>query len=604
MRSTSQAVAGGRAARPVPGTERAKTILDMPDPVLNFRLEAKSFRKMHPLGEAQKTAFRPSVGKHGAQTATAMMQGPFRVITQEGVDITPGSTLRQAILAVLICAPRQIKSRKSLQDLFWGDAAPERASANLRTALYQLRLDLALLGPDLWTADRQTIGLAPGRIVWGDADVGGAAFLEGLDLPLDGCAGFEDFLRDMRLSGADRDEAAEPAPLAAPSRLSLERPHLALGLLPPIHIGLSEGELHKANLFVDTVVQSLWHVTTMDVHDLRTLDNQIVPLPLSSGKGATHWLQAVVQQEGRQIGLRLRLFEGGTRRLVWLSDPVSDTAAQDDGHAYAMGELLVDRLTGLKDTADAPDLFPISALAAMFSLDPATILKTEAQLDSMLERERSSVLECLHAFVQVFKVHEGIGPAADMDATYLCDRVSGMRTSDPLLPLCQSLLGYALHMVRDDRETALLLIEAANERAPHLAINLDHLAVLRLIRGDVTGASAAVRHCLQAGAFSPWRYTYEVTGAMVCMASGDFRQSLYHSNQALFRQPKYLGALRYSMAGLAISGQTADARRMMARIQSLRPGYDLSSWAEGLLRRAPTHLSQSLVRGMQQSEIL
>lgn len=537
-----------------------------------------------------------------------MLLGPFRVISDDGLDITPGSLLRQAILAVLICAPWQIKSRKTLQDLFWSKTGPDRASANLRTAVYQLRLDLAALGPDVVIADRQTIGLTPGRIIATSANPGGQSFLEGLDLPLEGAAGFEEYLRDMRLAGSDPGIAADdrgddPFP-AAPARLNTAPSHLALGLLPPHHVGLTELGLHAAEVFVDNVVHSLWHTIPIDVHDLRTPNNQITPLPIASGKGATHWVQAIVEQPGDKTTLRLRLVEGGTRRLLWLSETVTLQTERANETAYAIGDLLADRLAAQKAAFDAPDLFPISALAAMFSLDPQTILQTEAQLDTMMQTERACILECLRAFAQVFKVHEGIGMACGIDAQHLCNILSHMRSSDPLLPLCQSLVGYALHMLTDDNDTALLLVEAAYERAPHLAINLDHLAVLRLIRGDIDRASVAMQHCLRVGAFSPWRYTYEVTGAMVCMARGDFRQSLFHANQALFRQPKYLGALRYSMAGLAMSGQTNDARRMMTRIQSLRPGYDLSSWAEGLLRRAPTDLSQTLVKGLRQSAIL
>lgn len=551
-----------------------------------------------PLDDASKISERPVSGLQGERTAKAILMGPFRVIRDDGLDMTPGSMLRQAILAVLICSPRQIKSRKSLQDLFWGDASAARASANLRTAIYQLRLDLADLGSDVLIADRHTISLAEGRIVAAETNYGGPTFLEGLDLPLAGCADFEDFLRDARLSDAGED---------APSVLkqsSCAPPDLALGLLPAVHAGLSKADLHRVDGFVDNVVAYLWQTTTIDVHDLRRLDDQIIPLPIETGRGASHWLQAAVEKHARTLRIRLQLVQAGTGRLIWLSDAVTLGADQGADIGYAVGELLVDRLAAQTVVADVPDLFPISALAALFSLDPQTILRTEAQLDTMLSSQHSCVLECLRAFAQVFKAHEGIAAASELDGTYLCELLSGMRTSDPLLPLCQSLAGYALHMLSDDTDTALMLVEAAYERSPHLAINLDHLAVLRLIRGDIDRAADAAQHCLRVGAFSPWRYTYEVTGAMVSMARGDFRQSLFHANQALFRQPKYLGALRYAMAGLAMSGKTTDAQRMMRRIETLRPGYDLSFWADGLLRRAPTDLSQSLVQGLRQSEIL
>ncbi|TVP72727.1 MAG: hypothetical protein EA339_05555 [Rhodobacteraceae bacterium] len=572
--------------------------------VIAFSALLASQGKCLPLDDVPEIPPRPHPGETGPRCASASLLGPFRVIAQDGCDITPGSMLRQAILAVLICAPRQIKTRKSLQDLFWGDAPAARASANLRMAIYQLRRDLAPLGADMLVADRATVSLAPGRITARDGDWRDASFLEGLDLPMAGCAGFEEFLRDMRLSAPAEDSPAPHAPPAKSALSGLAPPHLALGLLPPLHVQLTRAELHAVDSFVDHVVSFLWHTTTMDVHDLRRADHPILPLPIESGRGASHWLQPAVEKNGRALRTRLQLMEACTRRVLWVSDPIDPQVPHSADRAHAVGELLVDRLASQGHSAGGADLFPISAVAALFSLDTSTILRTETQLERMLDDGPSAMLECLRAFAQVFKVHEGIGAATTFDAVRLCDVIASMRASDPLLPLCQSLAGYAMHMLSDDSDIAQLMVEAAYERNPHLAINLDHLAVLRLIRGDIDGAAEAVARCLRVGAFSPWRYTYEVTGAMVSMARGDFHQSLLHANQALFRRPKYLGALRYAMAGLALSGQSTDARRMMVRIQTLRPGYDLSDWADGLLRRAPTDLSQRLVQGLRQSDIL
>lgn len=265
------------------------------------------------MDDASNIKHAPLSGAQGAHNATAILMGPFRVIRDDGQDITPGSMLRQAILAVLITAPRQTKSRKSLQDLFWGEADATRASANLRMALYQLRLDLARLGPDVLVTDRNIVGLAPGRIVAPDAERRGPGFLEGVDLALDGCAAFEEFLRDMRLDDTD-PQAPAPQRVATPSQLVPS--HLALGLLPPVHVGLTRADLHSVDNFVDHVVSYLWQTTTMDVHDLRRPNHPIIPLPLESGRGASHWLQASVERRATAIRIRLHLMEAGTRRLL------------------------------------------------------------------------------------------------------------------------------------------------------------------------------------------------------------------------------------------------------------------------------------------------
>ena len=541
--------------------------------------------------------------------AKAILNGPFRLFCPDGHDITPNSLVRQAILAVLLCAPGQIRSRRTLQQMFWGEAETARASANLRTALYLLRTDLEALGEDCLLTDRQTVRLAPGRFRLTDPAPGGAHFLEGMDLSLEGTSAFEDWLRDLRLAGSeaaagDEDSPAKASAPLAPPLLRPARQHLALGILPCAHAGLCEADVHLGDAVMDGIIHSITLTTLLDIHDLRASGQGLVPLPIATGRGASHWVQTVVTRRGAAPAFRLRLIEAGSQRLIWLSDVLLCQDGQGAALAHGLAETIIDRLSGETEPSGAPDLFPVTALAAMFSLNSGLILQTEAQLTLMLAEGGPEVLECLRVFLQVFKQHEGIGAAARIDAAALCDLLSGMRTSDPMLPLCQSLAGYALHMLTDEHETAASLVEAAYQRAPNLAINLDHLAVLRLIRGDLDGAAAALAQCLRAGSFSPWRYTYEVTGAMICMARGDFQTAIYHANQALFRKPKYLGALRYAMAGLAASGKHADARRMVARIQTLRPEHDLTGWTQGLLRRAPVHLGQTLVTGLRQSEII
>lgn len=120
----------------------------------------------------------------------------------DGTDATPSSALRQALLAVLVVSPGQARSRKSLQSLFWGDLDGDRAAANLRTALYLLRQDLAAFGPDILLTDRMTIRPHHGRITAQEVERR-PDFLEGLDLGLRGCEAFEDWLRFMRIGPAD-----------------------------------------------------------------------------------------------------------------------------------------------------------------------------------------------------------------------------------------------------------------------------------------------------------------------------------------------------------------------------------------------------------------
>ena len=149
--------------------------------------------------------------------ATIDFSGPLRVTLDDGTDITPGSSLRQAILAVLTTAPGQIRARKALQVMFWASSDPARAAASLRSALYLLRKDLEVLESDWLRTDRLTVALQPGRLLAKGVGARSAPFLEGMDLSLVDCEGFEDWLREMRHPRAEDSALARPNHLTRPS---------------------------------------------------------------------------------------------------------------------------------------------------------------------------------------------------------------------------------------------------------------------------------------------------------------------------------------------------------------------------------------------------
>ena len=556
-------------------------------------------------------AYRPDLNKrtdHPSETATVSLTGPFRVTSANGVDITPGSALRQAILAVLVTAPGQIRSRKTLQDMFWGAADQARAAASLRTAIYLLRQDLSALGDSVLRADRHTVSLAPGRLTAQKTHAFDTGFLEGIDLPLSDCEGFEDWLRAMRGTD-DADAEKQTAPLSpvrvcSPPSVIAHKSPLALGVLPSMSSVRTPQAAARAEAVIDGVAQFFSQMTYLDVHDLRCSDTRATPLPLASGLGATHWLQAVIDDTDRGTRVCLRLMEAVSRKILWLSPPITVGGPDDLASAWTLGETIADRMLAHPAAADAPNLYPLTVITALFSLDAALVAQTEGHLDRLIADGGAPVLQCLRLFTQVFKENEAFGTAIDPDVTGLCDLLSRIPASDPHLPLCESLVGYSVHMLLGENDLADHLVENAFRRAPNLALNLDHLAVLRMVRGDLDGAEAAFRKCLAASALSPLRYTYEVTGAMIYLGRGDLKRSLHHANQAMFRKPRYLAALRYSMAGFALSDRPQDARRMLTRIQSLRPGYDLSAWAEGYVRRSAPDLGQKMVQSLRQSALL
>jgi len=483
--------------------------------------------------------------------------------------------------------------------MFWGSATTERSSASLRTAIYLLRRDLSPIGTDCLRADRHTVSLVRGCISIAPDSSITPSFLEELDLPLLDCEGFEDWLRHMR-SGSNEEIPSNVD--ATTSGLRKRRSsHLALGFLASHQVDLSAGDVIRADSILDGIARSMRHMTAMDIHDLRGCNDLVMPLPVDSGLGATHLLQPVVERRGRSLAVHLRLFEASSRRVVWVSEPFDALSSKRDALVCSTSETLLQQMAESQADGDAVDLFPWTALTGLFSLDEDLIKRTEATVGALAADSKLPVFECLRLFSQVFKENEGVGRADVTSAEHICETISSIPDAHPMLPLSLSLAGYSAHMLLGDNELAETYISRASELAPNLALNLDHLAVIRLVKGDLEGSEAALQQCLRMGAASPWRYTYQVSGAMISMARGDARQALCFANQALMRKPRFIGALRYAMFGFALSDNAREAQRMQARIRRLRPDYDFEGWTDAMIRRNPPHLGARLAKGVQRA---
>ena len=159
-------------------------------------------------------------------------------------------------------------------------------------------------------------------------------------------------------------------------------------------------------------------------------------------------------------------------------------------------------------------------------------------------------------------------------------------------------------MLCAENDVSEYLLETAFGRAPNLAINLDHLSALHFARGNLKAAVEYHERCMRFSALSSWRYSYDITGAMIAMALGDYRIALRHSNRALMQRPQFIGALRYTMIGFAMNEDQESAHLMKSRITGLRPNYDLASWIEALLRRSDPVFGNNVAITLKQLELI
>jgi len=527
----------------------------------------------------------------GGQASTHLLvrlTGPFRVILPSGEDVTPESKLRCALLAVLAAAEDMTVSRARLQELFWGLADNKRAAGSLRSAIFQLHRDFETIGEEVIISHKNYISLA--QSCWKVDRSGNAeTFLEGMDLSLNGADSFEEWLREQRSSSDLEEDRIEPEI----SKRFTKQPlfsncyrQTSLGILP-IEFKINDplGEVYSAAA-LEALIGHLTNMSPVSIFDLRGLTVKVGDLKFPDSSAQTLVLKSSVAKQDKELVLRIELKAPRSGRIVAAFPPVVMQEETTAMNMLSVAEKILDKFLLLSDADCDANLLPWAVLSSLFSLDSAAVTATEQELDRLLKHGDSPALESAKVFVQIFKEHEGFDPASAYEASDLVRILSKVPLNYSLRPLCESLIGYAAHMLCSDNALSSSVLESARKNAPNLAINLDHLAVLHLSQGNLSAARDAHSRCASLSAHSSWRYSYDITGSMIALAAGDYRQSLRLSNASLIKKPKFVGALRYAMIGFAMTNSAGNARLMKRSILKLRPNYDLDSWVEGLLKRS------------------
>ena len=132
------------------------------------------------------------------------LHGPFIARWADGSELRLKGAKQQAFIALLACAPEQVRTRSWLQSMLWGRVDQKLGRASLRQALSSLKQEMGERFDAVFEVEGDRIGFRTGAVkLAGGPDKG--EFLESLDLNEDG---FEEWLREMRMAEPDVMPAA------------------------------------------------------------------------------------------------------------------------------------------------------------------------------------------------------------------------------------------------------------------------------------------------------------------------------------------------------------------------------------------------------------
>ena len=189
------------------------------------------------------------------------------LLEREGDDGTWQPLLRTGkvlgLLVHLACRDGRRLTRAKLADVLWGDEAPERSRATLRTTLHSLR---ALIGEDVVDADRDEIGLVPGSLTVDRNEFLVAARADDFDAMLTAYGG--PFCQRLEVGAADaferwasaerdrlRDSMLDGAARAIPARIASGQTQAALDAARRLD-AVEPGNARVAVLLFDALVSA------------------------------------------------------------------------------------------------------------------------------------------------------------------------------------------------------------------------------------------------------------------------------------------------------------------------------------------------------------
>lgn len=520
-----------------------------------------------------------NTAKNQQETVVFQILGPFRVLNDAGVDITPRGRKACALLAILALSKNFERSRKWLQDTLWSDRAEEQGASSLRQSLAEIRRAFGPYKSCLIT-DRGIVALAAGHFRT-EASVdrsGGVQLLEGIDAK---DHQFEDWLRHTRME-YDRmlvDGAVEPERVASAKDrhfLHREKQNPRLVVVAAKYKGSPVEKILHAGL-TGAIGQLLSDTNCIDVHYAMSDAAQ----DRNDHTGPIAILRSDVQQDGAMV--HIGLHNAANEQQIW-SRLIS---CDDSDGAYARSEKIQ---CGINVAANAAfdwlgkQQLDDGSSAALYirgiKLSQRHTIGDYVAADACFKQAYDIAPSGVHlawrAYIRSFMVAELMHKQRDElleETRFLCATALEM---DPHNSLVLSLCAHV-------QSTVFLSYSAAHELAlQSIAINsANPLALVSLATAQSHSGqlSEAIDHCRRArriAGTSPFRAHIDILSCIVAVMSGDFSEARHYGEAAHALAPTLAAPLRFLMPLYLESGFDEEAERHLQKLCILEPGFHMS----------------------------
>ncbi|MEO0703012.1 MAG: hypothetical protein AAFY80_12790 [Pseudomonadota bacterium] len=509
---------------------------------------------------------------------TLSLVGNFQLADPDGQTIRIPEKKGRVLLAMLATAPDQRRSREWLKSRLWGRSFDDQASNSLRQSLYALRKQL---GPwsDLLQADYEHVWLKGIRI---EKDPGSNArigfFEDAPRLDEDG----EDWLRDERQAFETRVEddrgtmvgAGDVAPIAP---VTFDAPPCVLIGSPVV---IADDNLAKvvAERITNSLATTFRHNGYIDTYDLRDMEsNQLAGRHVESVLRPPVLVEVRVALFARELQITVLARVPATGKVIWTSSIGTDWDTAISISSQTLNEFVMGAVDSVESVVmrqpehtSRPTLY--AAVHQLFALSQQGIVDASTILGQFDGPQYSANAQAWKVFATGLLLGESHNPHDD--AVQLAEEaIAKALELEPSNAIVLALAGHHTGFVKRDLQQARELLADSRRIVPNLAFAWDASAMHAIYASDLNYARDAADIARRLGRYSPYRFYYDSSSAIVFTLMGEHDKAIHLGKQILAKRPDFLPVMRHLVASYALSGQTEEATDLYRRLRELDPAF-------------------------------
>lgn len=513
------------------------------------------------------------VSGHSKPRATICVRGRFTVRAEDGTDLTPPHRKERALLALLAMSPDGRRSRAWLQSKLWSEKPPEKASANLRRALTNLRTQLGE-NVDILAANRLEIWLDPGvSIDKRPGLVGKSELLELVDAP---DPAFDEWLRDLRAADMiTRTEVARPETVGTVSDNTII-------VIRVTQRASCEQARFLEFLLIDTLSARLEAEGASEIYS----DTEPDPDRLKSAAAVVH-LELTSVSDAGWWNVHLRALADTERRFLWsgrlrLPLEVNRLAEGSDVQSFvsrALAQIFL-RFRSFRRADRSPLFLMQRAAARLYGNDIEQIRLANRELETLHGGEGAAVSLAWRAFSRLAETLEFDGDRSTL-AQEAEDLIADALEKQPTNPLVASLAARVALDLATDVDRADYLARAAMQSDEHNPYALQASSRVALMQGRAEAAYEAARNARKSADGMPHVFAWDMEICLTALGLGELDVAHSAVRAAHANNPRYRAALRYLVALSLLNGDLDGAAQATERLRRFEPDFEIGHLLKG-----------------------